>query len=370
MNPVINSVGLQRWGGLQEHSRRSRNPGAGRAQVRGGEGGSCAGASELSRVVPCHALLLVLFPRNSRALGCCSSSWRHLFSWVGGREGWDPLQALPNVSPCSRLRFRCSCAAPEAAQLRILIQMDLMDPGSPLGGDGRAGLRSWSRWIQWNWGHLWVGWESLRVTAAPRGSGAVPESLCCIPSVFWLGWAQCSLSSFVSSPIPLSPHLLRDHLGCSWFFIPFWILSCPTPNPLYFPSTQTVARALILPLFLIPVLIFWSLWLVFVFFFPQAADTKHSEILFLFSFPLCSFLPLNQWISPQSWAWEAERSFLDPFPCFFLCSDSCRRVFCKCLPWVTTLENCKGWELWGLKSLQLFQLNPKILECSVKEFYF
>lgn len=71
---------------------------------------------------------------------------------LGGREGWDPLQAVPNVFPWLRLRFRCSCAAPEAVQGwagAVLVQGDPGQLGSPLGGDGKL----WGRCcIQRQWG--------------------------------------------------------------------------------------------------------------------------------------------------------------------------------------------------------------------------
>lgn len=146
---------------------RNENPGAGagRAQVKG-----CGGGSEFPRKVPFLAQLwssVVLSPWNVGLL--------FIFLmpsvFLGRREGWDSLQAVASVFPWLRLRFRCSCAAPDT--VLWCCQGWAGDSPDPDGSKG-AGITPGE------------GWEGLGTTAASRGSGAVPEFLCCIPSVFHL----------------------------------------------------------------------------------------------------------------------------------------------------------------------------------------
>lgn len=234
-------MGLQRSEGLQEHSKRSiqeQEPwswGWG-AQVRGEVVGSRGEASEFpkkSLAVPCSGAPCFY------SLGTAARSVRMLFIFpmpsvfLGGREEWDSLQAVPNVFPWSRLRFRCSCAAPDAFQRH----WQGWARGSP-DPDGSHGAGITSGW----------GWKGLGVAAASRGNGAVPEHLCCFPvcSVCMSLLSFCPAFFPALSHLSLFPHLLCDHLECCWFFIPFWILSHPTPHSLYFPSTQAMDGALIL----------------------------------------------------------------------------------------------------------------------------
>lgn len=92
---------------------------------------------------PCPAAPCVysLGAARSGALGCCSSSRCHLLSWVGGRNGIHS-KLFQMFFPWLRLRFRCSCAAPDAVQRRW--QGWAWGGPHPDGSKGAGGTSGWA----------------------------------------------------------------------------------------------------------------------------------------------------------------------------------------------------------------------------------